>query len=209
MSLDTLLVFIPACFALNMTFGPSNLLALTNGLREGVGRAATAALGRMVAYATLIAITGVGLGALLATSAAAFSVVKWAGAAYLVWLGVKIMRSKSTLTQADPAATPRRPLASLARQEFIVGISNPKAIVIFTAFFPQFVDAERYMASFALLGGLFLLFEMCAVAAYAYAGRHLGRFARHPRAGDWLNRTSGGMMIGFGLLLALARRPAV
>ena len=100
-------------------------------------------------------------------------------------------------------------LSSLARQEFLVGIGNPKAIVIFTAFFPQFVDPDRYLASFAVLGALFLVFEMCAVALYALAGRHLGRLANHPKAAQWLNRTSGSMMIGFGLLLAFARRPAV
>jgi threonine/homoserine/homoserine lactone efflux protein len=208
MSLDTLLVFIPACFALNMTFGPSNLLALTNGVREGVAIAATAALGRIVAYAILIAITGIGLGALLAASALAFSVVKWAGAAYLVWLGIKLVRSHAQLSDANEGAIAHRPLASLARQEFLVGIGNPKAIVIFTAFFPQFVAPDRYLESFAILGALFLTFEMCAVAAYAFAGKHLGAYARHPKAARWLNRTSGSMMIGFGLLLAFARRPA-
>lgn len=209
MQLDTLLVFIPACFALNMTFGPSNLLALTNGVRSGVAIAATAALGRMVAYAGLIAITGIGLGALLAASALAFSIVKWAGAAYLVYLGIRLIRSRDRLSEETDRAMPRRPVASLMRQEFLVGIGNPKAIVIFSAFFPQFVDAERYLASFAVLGALFLVFEMCAVILYAIAGRHLGRLADHPKAAQWLNRTSGSMMIGFGLLLAFARKPAV
>ncbi|MAZ18266.1 MAG: lysine transporter LysE [Ahrensia sp.] len=209
MDFDTLIVFIPACFALNMTFGPSNLLALTNGAREGVGKAATAALGRMVAYASLIAITGIGLGALLAASALAFAIVKWAGAAYLVYLGIRLLRSHTAVSEDGAATIAHRPLSSLTRQEFLVGIGNPKAIVIFTAFFPQFVDPDRYLASFAVLGALFLVFEMCAVALYALAGRHLGRLANHPKAAQWLNRTSGSMMIGFGLLLAFARRPAV
>ena len=98
MDFDTLIVFVPACFALNMTFGPSNLLALTNGAREGIGKAATAALGRMVAYAGLIAITGIGLGALLAASALAFSIVKWAGAAYLVYLGIRLLRTRAAVS---------------------------------------------------------------------------------------------------------------
>lgn len=209
MNPHTLAIFIPACFALNLTFGPSNLLALSNGARAGVGAAVTATFGRLVAYAILIAVTGIGLGALLAASAHAFAIVKWGGAAYLVWLGVKMMRGAGAQADREAATAARPPTRQLLRQEFLVGIGNPKAILIFTAFFPQFIEPGRYMASFAVLGALFLVLELSAAALYALAGRHLGRMANRKSATQWLNRISGATMIAFGLLMLLARRPAV
>jgi len=208
MNPHTLALFIPACFALNLTFGPSNLLALTNGARAGVGAAVVAIFGRLVAYAILIAITGVGLGALLAASAHAFAIVKWGGAAYLIWLGVRMMRGGGARTSIEAAMATRPPTPQLFRQEFLVGIGNPKAILIFTAFFPQFVEPGRYLASFAVLGALFLLLELTAAALYALAGRHIGRMASRTSATQWLNRISGATMIAFGLLMLFARRPA-
>ena len=93
MSGSTLLLFVPACFALNLAFGPNNLLSLTYGLQQGVRTAVLASGGRLVAFALMIGLTALGVGAVLAASEAAFTILKWAGAAYLVWLGVKILRS--------------------------------------------------------------------------------------------------------------------
>ncbi|WP_147182206.1 MULTISPECIES: LysE family translocator [Alphaproteobacteria] len=208
MSLHTILWFIPACFALNMAFGPNNLLSLTNAMRGGIGIALAASLGRLVAFAIMIAVTALGLGALLIASELAFSAVKWAGAAYLVWLGIKLLRAGGPKLGAVEATRPVRSLSVLARQEFWVAIGNPKAILIFTAFFPQFIDRNDYAASFALLGVIFLLLELAAIAIYSLIGSHLGRFATNSKAFSWMNRLSGGMMIAFGAMLALARRPA-
>jgi threonine/homoserine/homoserine lactone efflux protein len=90
MTLDDYLLFLPACFALNMAFGPNNLLSLSNGARDGALRAVAAASGRLVAFAVMIAVAGLGLGTLLTASELAFAVVKWLGAADLIWLGIKI-----------------------------------------------------------------------------------------------------------------------
>ncbi|HZF84113.1 MAG TPA: LysE family transporter, partial [Burkholderiaceae bacterium] len=120
MTLAAYLLFLPACFAINMAFGPNNLLSVTNGARYGIGPAVAAAGGRLVAFAIMIVIAGVGMGALLAASALAFSVVKWAGVAYLVWLGIKLLRAPAPPMAADEAggAHDVPALRALARQEF-------------------------------------------------------------------------------------------
>ncbi len=160
MPYHTLLLFVPACFAINMAFGPNNLLALTNGARHGVGLALVASMGRIVAFAAMIAIAALGMGALLATSELVFTVVKVAGAAYLAYLGLKLIRSRETLA-ADAAEGPKpRTTWGFARQEFLVAAGNPKAILVFTAFFPQFVTPGAYWQSFAIEGAIFLAFEV-------------------------------------------------
>ena len=207
MPLETFLIFAPACFAINMAFGPNNLLSLTNAARSGVVPAILAAAGRIVSFAIMIAIAGIGLGAVLAASENVFTIVKWAGAAYLVWIGVNLIRAGAPLLR-DDAATPRLSLRKLTLQELWVAAGNPKAILVFTAFFPQFVDPEAYALSFAILGLTFLIFETFAIVVYSFIGAKLGRYVRDGRTLKWFNRTSGAMMIGFGLALIFARRPA-
>ena len=207
MPLETFLIFAPACFAINMAFGPNNLLSLTNAARSGVVPAILAAAGRIVSFAIMIAIAGIGLGAVLAASESVFTIVKWAGAAYLVWIGVNLIRAGAPLLR-DDAATPRLSLRKLTLQELWVAAGNPKAILVFTAFFPQFVDPEAYALSFAILGLTFLIFETFAIVVYSFIGAKLGRYVRDGRTLKWFNRTSGAMMIGFGLALIFARRPA-
>jgi threonine/homoserine/homoserine lactone efflux protein len=207
MPLETFLIFAPACFAINMAFGPNNLLSLTNAARSGVVPAILAAAGRIVSFAVMIAIAGVGLGAVLAASESVFTIVKWAGAAYLVWVGVNLIRAGAPLLR-DDAATPRLSLRKLTLQELWVAAGNPKAILVFTAFFPQFVDPAAYALSFAILGLTFLVFETFAIVVYSFIGAKLGRYVRDGRTLKWFNRTSGAMMIGFGLALIFARRPA-
>ncbi|WP_334175802.1 LysE family translocator [Pseudoxanthobacter sp.] len=207
MSLDTFLVFLPACFALNLAFGPNNLLALTNGARGGVSTAVGASVGRLAAFVIMIAITAIGLGAVLTASEVAFSVVKFAGAAYLVWLGVKILRARAPIAALVGVAE-KRPMASLQRQEFWVAAGNPKAILIFTAFFPQFVNPQAYAGSFVVISATFLALEIVGIAAYGALGARFSHMLDKGRVLKWFNRSSGAMMVGFGILLALTRRPA-
>lgn len=211
MSLQTFSLFVPACFAINMAFGPNNVLSLSNGARDGVRMSVLASFGRLLAFAIMIAIAGLGLGALLMASQTLFTLIKFAGAAYLVWIGVKLLRSGPALVaqRADVASdrTPAR-LGKLAKQEFWVAAGNPKAILVFTAFFPQFVDRSAYAMSFAVLGATFLLLELVAIAIYSALGARLGSVANGARGFRWFNRVSGTLMIGFGVMLAFVRRPA-
>lgn len=207
MTLQTWIVFLPACFALNLAFGPNNLLSLSNGAQEGIGRAVVAAQGRNVAFLFMILLTALGLGALLAASELAFRLLKWCGAAYLIWLGIKLLRAGAPEIAPD-RQTGRRSIGQLAREEFFVAAGNPKAILIFTAFFPQFLDPAHYWSGFLVMGGTFLALETVAITFYAGLGAKLGQKLRGGSASRWFNRVSGSLMIGFGCLLFLARRPA-
>lgn len=205
MNASSVLLFLPACFALNMAFGPNNLLSMTVGAKQGVSTALVAAMGRLLAFAIMIVVAALGMGSLLMVSETAFTVVKFAGAAYLIWLGIKILRAngRASTEQLELGKTDIR---GLARQEFLVAIGNPKAILIFTAFFPQFVDMNNYWTSFMIQGVIFLLLEVIAIAAYAYVGTRLSGVLQHAQGLRWVNRISGSMMIGFGLILAMPRR---
>ncbi|AIY44101.1 Transporter [Collimonas arenae] len=206
-------LFLPACFALNMAFGPNNVLSLSNGARDGVWYSIAAAFGRLLAFAAMIAIAGLGLGALLLASETLFTALKLGGAAYLVWLGIKLFcagPAHFSSAAKDAGANSERPsdkLRRLAKQEFLVAAGNPKAILIFTAFFPQFVDRSAYAMSFIMLGATFLLLELVAIAIYAMLGAKLGTLTNGASRFQWLNRASGTMMVGFGLALAFLRRP--
>jgi threonine/homoserine/homoserine lactone efflux protein len=202
-----LLLFLPACFALNMAFGPNNLLSLTYGLQNGVRTAVMASSGRIVAFAFMIALTALGVGAVLAASGMAFTILKWVGAAYLVWLGIRILKGSAAI-DAPVASGSQRPLKILVLQEFWTAIGNPKAILIFTAFLPQFVEPGAYWLSFAILGLIFLGLEVIAVFLYAVLGHRLNRLSRDRNVFAWFNRLSGATMIGFGAALLFARHNA-
>lgn len=210
MTLSAYLLFLPACFAINMAFGPNNLLSVTNGARHGVSPAVIAASGRLVAFAIMIAVAGLGMGAVLVASELAFDVIKYIGAAYLVWIGVRLLRAPAPTAevQARDATSAPPSMRALVRQEFTVAAGNPKAILVFTAFFPQFVVPGAYASSYVLLGLTFLVFELVAIALYALLGARMRRLANGSRAMRWFNRISGSMMVGFGLILAFTRRPA-
>ncbi|MGC2856452.1 LysE family translocator [Novispirillum sp. DQ9] len=215
MSLEMWLVFIPAVFLTNMAPGPNNLLAMNNGARFGLGRAVVAGLGRIPAFAILVGLTIIGLGALIATSEVAFSVLKWIGAAYLVYLGIRLWRDSPGPRAADAVeevATARFPapdasFRALATREFLVAISNPKAMLIFTAFFPQFLTPGQPAAEQLLvMGATFLVLEVAALAIYAAGGAGAGRFFSSVRGQRLLNRVSGGALVAAGVGLAAAQR---
>lgn len=205
MDLSTLLLFVPACFALNLAPGPNNLLSVSNATRYGFRAACAAGAGRLVAFAGMIALAASGLAAVLHTSATLFSVIKVLGAAYLFYLAWQLWRAEPAAAQDE--APVGAGLPALMRQEFLVAAGNPKAILIFTAFLPQFVDPAGPMASqFALLGVLFLALEGVAIALYAAVGMRLRLWFRAPRSRRIFNRSCAGLLSGAGLGLLLARR---
>tara|TARA_R110000851_G_scaffold303729_1_gene461402 strand:+ start:2602 stop:3219 length:618 start_codon:yes stop_codon:yes gene_type:complete len=198
------IIFTPACFALNLAFGPNNLLAMTHGARSGVVFAQKAAFGRLVVFVPMIAISALGLGLVLTTSAIVFNIAKMIGAVYLIWLGISLWRSAKTLT-AEEISGGVMTVQNGFKAEAMVAISNPKAILIFAAFFPQFVVLGAYWQSYALLGAAFLLMEAIAIFAYAVFGRLASTFA----AGKipMLQRVSGATMCLFGVLLLISPQP--
>lgn len=198
-------VFIPACFALNLAFGPNNLLSVTYGAQKGIGFAGVAGIARLTVFVPMILLSALGLGALLSMSAVAFNALKIVGALYLIYLGVRLFLSGAKPQTAEEVSA-NLTVGKALRAEGTIALSNPKAILIFAAFFPQFVSAEHYWSSYALLGGMFLALEAVAILTYAALGR-LARVFTEKRL-HWLQRGSGVGMIGFGGLLLFAKQPA-
>jgi threonine/homoserine/homoserine lactone efflux protein len=205
MSLTAWLLFLPACFAINMAPGPNNLLSINVAARHGFATALMAGTGRLVAFALMLLLAATGLAVVLHASAVFFLGIKLAGAAYLLWLAIQLWRSDAT-----PLAAMRdenTSLARIARQECLVAAGNPKAILVFTAFLPQFVDvAKPVLPQFAVLGASFLVLECVAIALYAYAGMHLGRWLTRADVRRAFNRVCGVFLGAIGISFLLVRR---
>ncbi|NWB70463.1 LysE family translocator [Pseudomonas sp. I8001] len=205
MDLATLTLFLPACFALNMAPGPNNLLSVSNSTRYGYRNSCLAGVGRLLAFAGMIALASAGLAVVLQTSELLFYGIKILGAAYLFYLAYQLWRSNPH-AEAESTA-PKAGLWALARQEFLVAAGNPKAILIFTAFLPQFVDPARPITpQFALLGAMFLALEWFAISAYAYMGLHMRRWFAQPRGKRIFNRCCAGLLSAAATVLLMARR---
>jgi len=205
MDLATLTLFLPACFALNMAPGPNNLLSVSNSTRYGYRTACVAGIGRLLAFAGMIALASAGLAVVLQTSELLFYGIKIIGATYLFYLAWQLWRA-DTAEQNEVTGAPVGAMA-LARQEFLVAAGNPKAILIFTAFLPQFVDPTHAIApQFLLLGVLFLMLEWIAIAAYAYMGLHMRRWFAKPSGKRMFNRCCAGLLSAAASVLLLARR---
>ncbi len=198
-------LFVPACFALNCAPGPNNVLAFTHSARFGAARALAGSGGRLLAFALMLVLVAVGLGALLAASETAFHIVKWLGAAYLVYVGIKLLRSRA---EAPDQATPQMvTIKEMARHEFLLAAGNPKAIAVFTAFFPQFIDpALPASTQLAAMGCVFLLLEVVAISIYVTLGRLARGLLNSGRTLGLLNKGVGAFLVGSGVSLALSNR---
>ena len=205
MDLATLTLFLPACFALNMAPGPNNLLSVSNATRYGYRTSCLAGIGRLLAFAGIIALASAGLAVVLQTSEWLFYGIKIVGAAYLLYLAWQLWTADPQVETATKR--PEAGLLALARQEFLVAAGNPKAILIFTAFLPQFVDPSQAVTpQFALLGALFLALEWVAIASYAYMGLHMRRWFSQPRGKRIFNRCCAGLLAAAASVLLMARR---
>ncbi|ASP40857.1 lysine transporter LysE [Bacterioplanes sanyensis] len=199
-----LLLFIPACFALNMTPGPNNLLSMNNARCYGFASALIAGLGRIAAFSVMIALAASGLAVVLYTSEALFLAIKLLGAAYLMWIAFNLWRS-DTSPIAD--IKHRSSQLSLVKQEFLLASGNPKAILIFTAFLPQFVDVSSNVSEqFFALGVTFLLLELVAISIYAAFGLYLRQWFSRPKLAQRFNRGCATFLAMSGVNLLVSRQ---
>lgn len=202
MEMITLLLFIPACFALNMSPGPNNLLAMSNAKNYGFRRAVIAGTGRLLAFCGMIFLASTGLAAILFASERIFIAIKIAGASYLFWLAFKLWISTPHKTKENRLEVPRN-LFSLTHQEFLLAAGNPKAILIFTAFLPQFINHDTQTdLQFLQLGSIFLLLEWLAITLYALFGIYLRQWFSQPHKRQLFNRGCATLLgcAGAGLL---------
>ncbi|MBL0945670.1 MAG: LysE family translocator [Hydrogenophaga sp.] len=212
--LPQLLLFIAAGWLLNLTPGPDVLYIVSHGLRSGARAGTAAALGIVAGCFVHVFAAAAGLSALLATSATAFTLVKWVGAAYLLWMGVKLLFSRGGRLDlgaaAAPEATARLDLWAIWRRGFLTNVLNPKVALFFLAFVPQFIrpDAAHPALAFLWLGVLFNLNSLPINLGYAWLAAWAARRVHAlQRAMGWMDRAAGLMFIGFGLRLALADHP--
>lgn len=212
MTLSTYLLYLAAVALLVLSPGPTMLMCMTTSLQHGPRKAMAAAGGSVTAVLGTMLLSALGLGALLAASETAFWVLKAAGAAYLIWLGIKTFRSKSTVFDQMPegaTAAPAVPARRLFVQGLIVGGSNPKAILFFTAFFPQFLNPTLSFApQFAILATTFVAFEFTVLTLCALGVARLAPALRSGNRMRWFNRISGGLFALMGSLLLATRRAA-
>jgi threonine/homoserine/homoserine lactone efflux protein len=185
--------------------GPSLLFTIGRALSVGRREALLSVVGNALGLAVQVGFVALGLGAIVAASATAYTVLKLVGAAYVVWLGVSAIRHRADARVAleDPVRPPA-PRGHAVRTGVIVGVTNPKTIVFFAAFLPQFTsDSGPATAQVALLGIVFALLAVCSDSLWALgAGKARDWFARRPRRLDTLGATGGGMMIALGITLA-------
>jgi len=203
MSLQLYLAYVAACIALALLPGPNVTLVIANGLRYGTRAALINIVGAQFGLAIVIAVVGIGLTSLVATMGYWFDWVRLAGAAYLIWIGINLVLGPAAL--ATPDTPPAPPRGGFFLQGTLVLLSNPKALLFFGAFIPQFVDLKaNQLWQVAVLGFTFMVFASLTDAGYALlAGR--ARALLSEKRTRLLSRISGGFMIGGGLWLALSR----
>lgn len=202
-SVELYLAFVAATIVILVIPGPTVMLLISRGLSDGKRNVLPLVAGVALGDLTAITLSMLGLGAVLATSAALFTAVKWIGAVYLVWIGVKMIREKGGVAAADPLAARKARFA----QAFCVTVLNPKTIMFFIAFLPQFVSHEHPVPpQLVLLGATFTLLGV--VNAYMYAALAASAGSRLTRPGfvSAIRKTGGGVLVGAGVLTAAMRR---
>lgn len=213
MGLDTYLPFLIATFVLLVVPGPTVMLVVGYALSGGRRTVAYTAPGVALGDATAMIVSLAGLGALLAASATAFTVLKWVGAAYLIWLGIKLWRARPTadLLATSPAGPTTRRCAptgrAMLRDAWIVTALNPKGIVFFMAFLPQFIAPDAaYIPQVMVLGGTFLVLGTVNAALFGLLAGSASRLVQNRHVQLWINRTGGTFLIGAGLMTATLKR---
>jgi threonine/homoserine/homoserine lactone efflux protein len=205
MPLDLWLTSVAASTALLLIPGPTVLLVLSYALSKGrtvaVASAAGVALGDLVAMTLSLA----GLGAVVLASATVFTVLKWLGAAYLIWLGVKLMRSAPGKGLA-PHATDIKARGVFGHTAMVTAL-NPKSIAFFIAFVPQFLRPDApLLPQFAILIATFVTLAALNALAYALLADRLRRVIARPMVLTWLTQAGGATLVGMGVLTASLRR---
>jgi threonine/homoserine/homoserine lactone efflux protein len=204
-----LALFVISGLLLNIMPGPDSLLIMTRSATQGWRAGVAACWGIGAGVMVHVFAAAVGLSAILATSATAFLMVKYIGAAYIIWMAIGLLRSK-TGGEAKVVAAPPLPYSKIFAQGFLTNVLNPKVALFFLAFVPQFIDhdAPNKALAFIVLGCIFNLNGMlwCNTLAVVTA-QASARMKVSPRVSLWLNRVTGGLFIWLGVKLALSKQP--
>ena len=205
MSLSLWLTYLIATIVLSVTPGPGVFSSLSSGLNHGFRMGVWNGVGMQAANFVLICIVSVGLGAMLLASEGLFTLVKWIGVAYLIYLGIVTWRSppQAFRQEKDDAHTAK----DVFLKGFLVNITNPKGIIFYVAILPQFIDVQRPQAvQYAILAATTLLVDLVVMSGYTALAAKVLRVMRDPSRLRWVNRTLGGAFVAAGVALASFRR---
>lgn len=208
-SIETLALFTVAALLLNLSPGPSNLYVMARSISQGPRAGLVAASGLATGALVHVAAATLGVSAIVLASAEAFAVLKWAGAAYLVWLGIQHWRTAGR-SMEGVQATPVKPMAKIFRESAVVEMLNPKTALFFMALLPQFIDpaAGPVALQSILLGAIVVVTAMPCDALVAFASGAVARkLASSPWIAQWQDRISGTILIALGALVATGERP--
>jgi len=208
MSIDIWLMFCAVALAATLSPGPAILLAMTNGVSGGARRVLWSSLGNISGLLCVAGLSVFGLGALLQTSALAFTVSKVVGALYLAWLGIKQWRRPA----GDGLGTGMVRTVALSRwlcwrEGVLVAVTNPKALIFVTALFPVFLDAHRPLGlQFMIMTGTLMAFSFACLMSYGLMANRVRQWFAKPGHQRVFQRTAGGVFVGMGLSLLLLGR---
>ncbi|OON38569.1 homoserine/homoserine lactone efflux protein [Izhakiella australiensis] len=205
MTLQWWLAYLLTTTILSLSPGSGAITTMSTGISHGYRGAWIAIAGLQTGLMLLIALVGIGLGAIFSQSLLAFEVLKWAGAAYLFWLGIKQWRTAGAIDlTAVSRSLPRR---KLFKRAFLVNVTNPKSIVFLAALFPQFIQPDRPQSlQYLVLGITTIGIDIVVMIGYAILASRIARWIKGPHQMRLLNRIFGSLFMAVGLLLASARR---
>ncbi|AIU68377.1 homoserine/homoserine lactone efflux protein [Vibrio coralliilyticus] len=204
MDMHVWLAYVVTAVVFSLAPGSGTVNSISNGLSYGTRKSLSAIAGLQIGLTLHIILVGAGIGALVAQSATAFTMIKWVGAAYLVWLGIQKWRDKSGLaTHTQGEALSGTKLMSNA---VLINLTNPKSIVFLVALFPQFIDpAKDQLTQLAVLGVTTVVIDSIVMLGYTSLAAQMGRFIRSDKIMSKINKVFGSMFVGCGALLAAAK----
>ncbi|CAH8210842.1 homoserine/homoserine lactone efflux protein [Vibrio aestuarianus] len=198
------LAYVLTAIVFSLAPGSGTVNSISNGLSYGTRKSLAAIVGLQIGLAFHIILVGAGIGALVAQSALAFSIIKWVGVVYLIWLGIQKWRDHSSLVTS--AAEQALSSGSLLRRAVLINLTNPKSIVFLVALFPQFIDpSQDQLTQFLALGVTTVVIDSIVMLGYTSLAAQMGRFIRSDRVMSKINKVFGSMFVGCGALLAAAK----
>jgi len=196
-------LYIITVFVASIIPGPSMLLALAHGIKHGTKISAITALGNSVASMIQATIAIAGLGILLSTSTTVFMIIKYIGAAYLIYLGIKLFKTPFTIEDSTVLEKEKVPLKKLFTEAFIVAASNPKALLFFTALFPQFIQESRSgLIHYSLLVLVLGIIAFVCMMIYSFSGYKIKNFFNSTKISKYIGKVIGTTFMGLGIGLA-------
>jgi homoserine/homoserine lactone efflux protein len=207
MSFTVWLAFFAAAWAISISPGPGAVAVMSASLNHGFARGYFATFGLVLGFWTQLAVVAVGLGAVIATSAVAFTIVKWAGVAYLVWLGIRQWRASPTASAPAGAVLATTSRRRLVAQAWLLNAVNPKGTAFMLAVVPQFLTpSEPLLPQYLIIGATLTVTDLVVNAVYAALAARLLGLLRTPVRLRAVNRVFGSLFIGLGVLLATFKR---